>query len=135
VTGKLTLSKRERLKSSIILEQLFSSGKSIKSGPFILLWDIQKLNTTVPVQVGFSVPKKKFRKAVDRNRIKRQLKEAYRLNKLNLFNLVLKSGEQVALFILYRDNKEFEHHELQDKIIVALSRLEKELKIVLNNAE
>ena len=135
MTGKLTLSKRERLKSSIILEQLFSSGKSIKSGPFILLWDIQKLNTTVPVQVGFSVPKKKFRKAVDRNRIKRQLKEAYRLNKLNLFNLVLKSGEQVALFILYRDNKEFEHHELQDKIIVALSRLEKELKIVLNNAE
>lgn len=135
MTGKLTLSKRERLKSSIILEQLFSSGKSIKSGPFILLWDIQKLNTTAPVQIGFSVPKKKFRKAADRNRIKRQLKEAYRLNKLNLFNLVLKSGEQVALFILYRDNKEFEHQELQDKIIVALSRLEKELKIVLNNAE
>ncbi|MDG2331421.1 MAG: ribonuclease P protein component [Flavobacteriales bacterium] len=135
MTTKLTLSKRERLKSSIIMEQLFSSGNSIKSGPFVLLWSLQKLSSSVPIQVAFSVPKKKFKKAVTRNKIRRLVKEAYRLHKTDLFDTVLKSEKQLALFILYRDNNESTQKELQDKIIVALSRLENELIIVLSNAD
>ena len=113
------------------MEQLFSSGNSIKSGPFVLLWSLQKLSSSVPIQVAFSVPKKKFKKAVTRNKIRRLVKEAYRLHKIDLFDTVLKSEKQLALFILYRDNNESTQKELQDKIIVALSRLENELKIVL----
>ena len=135
MTTKRTLSKRERLKSSVIMEQLFSSGNSIKSGPFVLLWRIQKLSSSVAIQVGFSVPKKKFKKAVTRNKIRRLIKEAYRLQKTGLFDTVLKSEKQLALFILYRDNNESTQKELQDKIIVALSRLENELKIELSNAD
>ena len=117
------------------MEQLFSSGNSIKSGPFVLLWRIQKLSSSVPIQVGFSVPKKKFKKAVTRNKIRRLIKEAYRIQKTGLFDTVLKSEKQLALFILYRDNNESTQKELQDKIIVALSRLENELKIELSNAD
>lgn len=135
MTTKRTLSKRERLKSSVIMEQLFRSGNSIKSGPFVLLWRIQELSSSVPIQVGFSVPKKKFKKAVTRNKIRRLIKEAYRLQKTGLFDTVLKSEKQLALFILYRDNNESTQKELQDKIIVALSRLENELKIELSNAD
>lgn len=117
------------------MEQLFSSGNSIKSGPFVLLWSLQKLSSSVPIQVAFSVPKKKFKKAVTRNKIRRLVKEAYRLHKTDLFDTVLKSEKQLALFILYRDNNESTQKELQDKIIVALSRLENELIIVLSNAD
>ena len=117
------------------MEQLFSSGNSIKSGPFVLLWSLQKLSSSVPIQVAFSVPKKKFKKAVTRNKIRRLVKEAYRLHKTDLFDTVLKSEKQLSLFILYRDNNESTQKELQDKIIVALSRLENELKIVLSNAD
>ena len=76
---KNTLGKKERLKSKKLIGKLFEEGKSIKKYPFRLIFLIQDENSLLKNQASFSVPKRNFKKAVDRNRIKRLIKEAYRL--------------------------------------------------------
>ena len=77
-----TLGKTERLKSRKLIKKLFEEGISIKNYPFRLVYIATE---TPPIKSSFSVPKRNFKKAVDRNRIKRLIKEAYRLEKKNLF--------------------------------------------------
>ena len=132
---KLTLSKAERLKSKTVLDALFKDGNSIKCGPMVLLWQFQNPAVPAPVQVAFSVPRKIFRNATDRNRIKRLMRESYRTNRSGLYDLLIERNKQLALFFLYRSGEAMGHAELQDKIIVALARLEKEIKKELNNEE
>ena len=77
---KNTLGKKERLKSKKLIGKLFEEGKSIKKYPFRLIYLIQDKNSfKIKIQASFSVPKRNFKKAVDRNRIKRLIKEAYRI--------------------------------------------------------
>ena len=76
---KNTLGKKERVKSKKLIGKLFEEGKSIKKYPFRLIFLIQDKNSLLKNQASFSVPKRNFKKAVDRNRIKRLIKEAYRL--------------------------------------------------------
>ena len=71
--------KEEKLKSKIWIDALFSSGQSKKSFPVKAVYLTQDELTVH--QAGFSVPKRQIKSAVDRNRIKRQMREAYRLNK------------------------------------------------------
>lgn len=80
---KATFSKKEKLKSKKEIEHLFESGLSLKKFPVLLIYT---KNDVVPdqeaeIKAAVSVSKKRFRKAVDRNRIKRLLREAYRLQK------------------------------------------------------
>lgn len=76
--------KHEKLKSQKLIEQIFQTGKSVSAFPLKLYYTPIVSATKTRFQVGFSVPKRHFKKAVDRNYIKRLLRENYRLNK-NLF--------------------------------------------------
>lgn len=79
-----TFRKRERMVSNLLIEALFDSGKSQSVSAFPLRAVYQTTNRregSAPVQVLISVPKKRFHHAVDRNRIKRQVREAYRHHK------------------------------------------------------
>lgn len=80
---KYTLSKKERLSSRKRIEQLFSTGRTFNVYPVRVFYCFI-LSEAPGVQVLFSVPKKRFKKAVDRNRIKRLFREAYRLQKHSL---------------------------------------------------
>lgn len=71
----------EKLKSKKLLEVLFSSGKKINEYPIKLVYKQLSFEDDCFIKTGVSVPKRNFKKAVDRNRIKRLLREAYRLNK------------------------------------------------------
>lgn len=99
---RATLSKIEKLKSKKLIEQLFSDGLSVSNYPLRLVYLQTTFETSTPLtKAGFSVSKKKFKKAVDRNRIKRLLREAYRLNKHVYFNNIT---TQYAFMILYIGN-------------------------------
>ena len=84
MSGAPTFRKRERMVSNLLIETLFDSGKSHSFSAFPLRAVYQTTNRregSAPVQVLISVPKKRFHLAVDRNRIKRQIREAYRHHK------------------------------------------------------
>ena len=84
---KNTLGKKERLKSKKLIGKLFEEGKSIKKYPFRLIYLIQdKTSFKIKTQASFSVPKRNFKKAVDRNRIKRLIKEAYRIEQRKILH-------------------------------------------------
>lgn len=85
---KFTLGKKERLKSKKLIEQLYAEGKSIKVFPFRMVFLQVQHTSDFPCQVGFSVPKRNFKLAVSRNRIKRLMRETYRLQK----NIVYDKG-------------------------------------------
>ncbi|MCK8481735.1 ribonuclease P protein component [Psychroserpens algicola] len=100
--------KKEKLKSQKLIEQLFSEGKSVSAYPLRMVYlKTEFEDTTVTFQTGVSVSKRNFKKAVDRNRIKRLLRESYRLNKSAYFNNILSS---YALMILYigKDGTDFD---------------------------
>ena len=95
---KQTYGKTEKLKSKIIIEKLFTEGKTVSAYPLRLVYLKTALTEDVSIQTGVSVSKRNFKLAVDRNRIKRLLREAYRLNKNTHFNSLT---SQYAFMILY----------------------------------
>lgn len=98
-TPDFSFGKEERLCSKKVIDKLFSEGESFLSFPYKVVY----LKTTLPtdrlVQVAFTVSKKSFKKAVQRNLIKRRMREAYRLNKHLLLNDSLEN--QWAIFIIF----------------------------------
>ena len=89
--------KREKLKSKKSIELLFQEGKSLSKYPLKLIYLKKEFSDELRFQVGFTAPKKKYKTAVQRNRIKRLLRETYRLNKHIIFNNI--EGDFALLFL------------------------------------
>lgn len=97
-TTDFRYSTAEKLKSKKLFEKLFTEGKSVSSFPLRLIYVQTDLKDGVQIKAGVSVSKRKFKNATQRNRIKRVLREAYRLNKSIVLN---NSTDKYALLILY----------------------------------
>jgi len=110
---KFTFGKQEKLKSRKLIEKLFTKGNSVKKFPVRLVFLQTEHTSNFPVQAGFSVPKRNFKKAVDRNRIKRLLREAYRHQKQSLYEELEKPYIFMFTFI---GKKEPTYVEAQQKI-------------------
>ncbi len=95
---KLTFNKSEKLKSNKLIECLFIEGKSISIYPLRLVYLETSFSDDVKIKTGVSVSKRNFKKAVDRIKIKRLMREAFRLNKPTLFNNIT---TQYAFMFLY----------------------------------
>jgi len=94
----LKFGKEEKLKSEKLIGQLFEEGASVSQFPLRLFYLKTEFKSGVNFKTTVSVSKKNIKKAVDRNRIKRLLRESYRLNKSDFFN---NTEDQYALMILY----------------------------------
>lgn len=108
-------SKTERLKSRKLIEQAFSEGKSFAVFPLRLVYVKAELSEdSGPVQVGFTVPKRAFRSAVWRNRIKRQMREAFRLKKNILQESLADTTAQFAWMILYTAKEPLPYGQIEE---------------------
>lgn len=121
-TQRYTFKKDEKLKSRKTIEQLFKEGKSFSNFPFRVLWKFTE-TAKAPIQTGFAVSSKHFKKAVDRNRIKRLMREAYRLQKNDLQEHLKERQKQLAVFIIYVGNELPEYDLIFEKTTHVLNRL------------
>ncbi len=85
-------------------------------------------NENAPASILISVPKKRFKRAVKRNRIKRQIREAYRKNKYILFDVLEKHEYSAAIAFIYVSSEEFSSSEIEEKIKIALARIGEKLE-------
>ena len=118
--------KKNKLKSKKLIDALFSEGKSVVAFPlrmvFLKLDDDAQLS-----KIGDSVSKRNFKKAVDRNRIKRLLRECYRLNQNVIFN---NSSTAYALMILYLGKDMLNYHAMDKKMKQLFDKFEKSESLI-----
>lgn len=98
---RFTFKKTERLSSLKAIDQLFQEGKSFYAGDFKCVYVLHNTPQPAPCQVVFSVPKRNFKRAVDRNRLKRCMREGYRLNKHLLYEALMEKQNNMHLLIIY----------------------------------
>ncbi|MBB79086.1 MAG: hypothetical protein CL844_08820 [Crocinitomicaceae bacterium] len=109
------LGKNYKLCSKAIIKSLFETGITIKHYPFIATFKEINLTLPPPLKVTFSAPKRIFKKAHRRNKIKRKTKEAFRLNKNIIEHYLIEKNKQIALFLVYSTQEEFSHIVLEEK--------------------
>ena len=122
MTEKLTLGKNERLKSRKLIEQLFSEGNKFSVAPLRVFY-LNTENKKTLLQFGVGVSSRNFKKAVDRNRIKRMIREAYRLQKSVLQNKLKEKNGELHFFIIYTGKEIPDYKEVQSKIQKVLDKL------------
>ncbi len=118
-----TFKKQERLCKKAAIEDLFSNGRSFFLYPLKIVWITVEEKRKYPARVLINVSKRNFKRAVDRNYLKRIIREAYRKNKHLLYEELNGKQKNLNLAILYSAKEIISYHELEEKIIEALKRL------------
>ncbi|MDD6745080.1 MAG: ribonuclease P protein component [Prevotella sp.] len=126
----LTLTKEERICSKKLIEALFAGNgsRSMTSYPIRAVFLEQKsAEGEPPVQLLVSVPKRCFKRAVKRNRVKRQIREAFRRNKHVLADAVTGSGRSVAVALIWMSADLSATHLVETKVKDLLVRIKERL--------
>ena len=152
MTKTFTYQKKDKLKSRKQTQFLFSKGSAISVGPIRLLYTLetedaeefskekslkgesQKVTLSKAVfskgvlQAGVGAPSRHFRKAVMRNKVKRLLREGYRMERPAFINAINIDHKRLNLFFLYTESKVLTQEEIQEKIKAVLQKLADKLK-------
>ena len=122
-----TFKKRERMVSNLLIEALFENGssQSVSAFPLRAVYQmIERRDGHGPAQILISVPKKRFKHAVDRNRVKRQIREAYRQHKQLLWEGMAENQEMLVGFIWLSD-RHYPTKEVGARVVKILEKLKK----------
>jgi ribonuclease P protein component len=123
---KNTLGENERLRSRKLIEKLFRDGKSFSVFPFRVCYSLNALiipHSPFPILAGVSASSKNFKRAVDRNRIKRLMRECYRLQKKPLYEMAWAKKTQLSVFFIYTAKELPDYKNVYEKMGVTLQKL------------
>ncbi len=129
-TPRYFLRKADKLKSRKAIDAVFRKGKSFSIFPFKVLWI--DANNQHALQAGVGVSSRNFKRAVDRNRIKRLMRDAYRLQKNELQSQLVAADKSINVFILYVGKELPEYELVFEKFTTILKRL---IKLSNENSE
>ena len=121
-----TFGKYERLKSKKRIDELFASGNYLAEGPIKLIYKFVEFDSPYPAMAGVTVPKSVYKRAVDRNRFKRYMRESYRKNKADLYEHLRTKELQCTLMFILRGKDPLDHAQVEKKISALLRRLLRE---------
>ena len=133
-----TFKKAERLCNRKLIGRLFTNGRSFFLYPFKIIYlridqDERRLfSEPYPVQVLFTISKRRFKRAVDRNRLKRLMREGYRKNKHELYETLNEPKANLALGLVYTGREILTYQEIEPKIKAVIMRLKQEIKVTEN---
>ncbi len=124
--SSLTFPNVERLKSRKIIATLFdkNSSKSFSQYPLRVVW-VENTVSAQNVQVAFSVPKRAFKRAVARNRIRRIMQETYRLNKESLFMGLADREQKYSIMLIYTAKEELPYTTINEAMRSLMRRFVK----------
>jgi ribonuclease P protein component len=122
------LSKEERLSRRLLIEALYEKGESIKTPALVMVHREALFESDFPAQVLFTVGKRNFKKAHDRNRVKRLLREAYRKQKHPLYALLAEKQKRVNLMFIFTGKTLPNAAYIHGKISELLSRYAQYIK-------
>jgi len=118
-----TFQKGERLCSQKIIGKLFTTGDSFLAYPLKVVFLKTELPESFPVQAAFTVSKRNFKRAVDRNLLKRRMREAYRLKKTDLYNEITERNLQIAIMFVFIGKDIAEYTVIEKSMISAFKKL------------
>ena len=122
----LTFKKNEHLCSYSKINALFNKGLQFTVFPFKVVWMISEKEQSSMAEVAITVPKRIHKKAVTRNLIRRRSKEAYRLNKSQLYNFLTEKNIKIEFMIIYLDSNILSFDILNNKIKLIFERFKQE---------
>lgn len=127
-----TLRKAERLDRKKVIEKMFAGGaRSFSVFPLRVVYlPVDELEATVSILV--SVSKRHFKRAVKRNRVKRQIREAYRLNKHALLDALDKRRKRLAVAFIYLSDEQVDSSVIEERMKTALARIVEKITAVHN---
>ncbi|MCX6333955.1 MAG: ribonuclease P protein component [Bacteroidia bacterium] len=118
-----TFQKSERLCSRKIISLLFDEGDIFYTPLFKIVWSVSPSPSPFPARVAFSVVKRGFRKAVDRNLLKRRMREAYRHEKTRLYEMLNSLNTRISFIIIFRGNRIPDYQEIKKSMEEMIEKL------------
>ena len=118
-----TFKKIERLCSKKEIELLYKSGKSKTFYPLKLFWKSSSFESPYPARVLITVPKRLYKRAVDRNLLKRRIREAYRHSKLDFYSELIKEEIKLNVLIMYVGKEKEEYSIIKKSIELGLKKI------------
>ena len=118
--------KSERLCSRKVIENLFSSGHNIYNYPFRLVWLASDEEEPFPAKMAVSVPVRRIKKAVTRNRVKRLIRESYRSNKVDLYRHLNARGMRINLMLIFISGTVYDYGFINLKLAELIEKFSEE---------
>lgn len=130
IVEKFGFSKDEKIVGNSKVDGLFENGQSFVAYPLRVVYLLSSEYKTPPVSVLISIPKKRIKSAVNRNRIKRLIREAYRLNKLAVSDLCVERGLRLDVGFIYVKDDIVQFADIVKAMKKALAELRKRIEDV-----
>jgi ribonuclease P protein component len=129
----LSFKPEERLKHRKLIDQLFKEGTTIVAYPLRFLYITPEGDQLSQSKAGFSVPKRNFKRAVDRNLLKRRIREAYRLQKDSYYQFAEESGLHFAGMFIYVAKEILAYEEIDKAVTKVLTKWKKNYSAIIKD--